>query len=78
MEVASRPHLSGSPQLTRKAASIVVSAEPRQTGFLDSSCRKVLRHIGSWKLARRGQDGGESRLELRPIHDVIVRLMRCV
>lgn len=67
----SRPHSDGSLLQTEKAGSIVVSAGLRQTGFLGSSCRIVLRRNGSLKLARRGLDGGESRPELRPTHGVI-------
>ncbi len=78
MVEGSRLHSDESPLLTRKAGSIVVSAGPRRTRSLGSSYRTVLRRIGSLKLARRGRDGGESRPELRPTHDVIVRLMRCV
>ena len=58
--------------------SIVVSVGLRQTVYLDSSYRKVLRRIGFSKLVRRGQDDGGSRPELRPIHGVIKILMHCI
>ena len=78
MVEGSRRHSDESLLPTTTAASIVVLIGPRQTVSLGSSCRRVLRRIDFSKLARKGQGGGESRLELRLIHDVIARLMHYI